>query len=402
MSQRILSILILMGFVPFIQAGDWPQFRGPNSSAVGDATNLPVEFDKDKNVRWKAELPARGVSSPVIVDGIVYVTCSGGVNDERLHVLAFDVKTGKQLWHRKLLATGGTACHPKTCMAAPTPVADSSGVYALFATGDLAAFDPKGNLRWYRSLTGDYPSISNQVGMAASPILVDGKLIVPMDNSGDSFVAAIDTEHGKNLWKTSRDRDINWATPTTLYKDGQTQILLAGRSGLVAYDLSTGKEVWKLDDGSSIPSPTVTDGMLVMPAGQLVVAKVGPKGIQSEAWKTAKMQAGTASPLVYQDRVYVASSSGIVRCAELATGKILWNERVKGPFSASPIAADDKIFILNEEGTLTVMQAGDEPEILGTSETNEEGLATPAIADGALFLRGEKTLWCISKESRDR
>ena len=137
--------------------------------------------------------------------------------------------------------------------------------------------------------------------------------------------------------------------------------------------------------------------MLVMPADQLVVAKVGPKGVESESWKTAKMQTGTASPLVYQDRIYAASSSGIVRCAELVTGKILWQERVTGPFSASVIAADDMLFILNERGTLTVMAAGDEPEILGTSETNEEGLATPAIADGALFLRGEKTLWCISK-----
>jgi len=151
----ILAVSLPIALSLPLFAGDWAQFTGPNASGVSPEKNLPAEWSKDKGIKWKAELPARGVSSPVVVGNRVYVTCSSGSRDDRLHVLCFDAATGKQLWHRQLQATGGTSCHPKSCMAANTPVADESGVYALFATGDLAAFDADGTLRWYRSLVGD-------------------------------------------------------------------------------------------------------------------------------------------------------------------------------------------------------------------------------------------------------
>ncbi len=182
----------------------------------------------------------------VVAANKVYITCSSGTRDDRLHVLCFDVTTGKQLWHRQLQGTGGTACHPKTCMAANTPAADETGVYALFATGDLVAFDADGTLRWYRSLVGDYPTITNQVGMASSPVLVKDRLIVPMDNSGDSFIAAVDTKYGKNVWKVERPRDINWVTPLVREVSGRTEVLFAGlcRTHLIAYDAANGDKRW--------------------------------------------------------------------------------------------------------------------------------------------------------------
>src|SRR5262249_35822525 len=140
--------------------------------------------------------------------------------------------------------TGGTNCHPKTCMAAPTPVTDGNAVYALFATADLACFEADGTLRWYRSLTSDYPTITNQVGMAASPVLAKDVVIVPMDNEGESFLAAIDCKTGKNRWKISRPKGINWVTPLLRQAGAITEVIFNDGSELVAYDLVTGKPRW--------------------------------------------------------------------------------------------------------------------------------------------------------------
>ena len=260
MIRSLLATSLTLALTLPLFAADWPQFRGPNATGVSAEKDLPLEWGKDKGLKWKAPLPARGVSSPVVFGDRVYVTCSGGVRDDQLHVLCFDAHTGKQLWHRHLKATGGTAAHPKSCMAANTPVADETGVYALFATADLAAFDKDGTLRWYRSLVGDYPTITNQVGMAASPILVKDRLIVPMDNDGDSFLAAVDTKYGKNVWKAERPRDLNWVTPLTRTVGSATEVLFDGPSGLTAYDASTGEKRWasKLTNGS-IPTG-VLDG----------------------------------------------------------------------------------------------------------------------------------------------
>jgi outer membrane protein assembly factor BamB len=384
----------------FALGADWPQFRGPNGSGVSTEENLPVAFTKTEGLRWKVELPARGVSSPVVIGDKVFVTCSSGVRDDRLHVIAYDTATGKKLWHRQLAATGGTAAHPKTCMAAPTPVADANAVYSLFATGDLVAFDHSGKLLWYRSLTGDYPTISNQVGMAASPVLFQGKLIVPMDNAGDSFLAAVDVRNGKNLWKTERARDINWVTPAVReVTSEETEVIFQGPKELIAYDLATGKKKWSHKAGGSSPTPTIADGMLFVSSGGLNAFKPGD-GKLEEVWKSAKFQTGYSSALFYDGRIYAANpSSGIVYCAEAKTGKVLWDERIKGmgkqTFSASPIAGNGKVYILSETGTLNVLKAGDETDVLGTSEIGEETLATPAIAGGAVFVRTDKSLLCI-------
>ena len=191
MTRFILAASLSLALALTLSAtpgGEWSQFKGPGGSGISSEKDLPLEWGKNKGQKWKTPLPARGVSSPVVFGDRLYLTSSSGIRDDRLHVLCFDATTGKQLWHRQFQATGGTAAHPKSCMAAPTPVADETGVYALFATGDLAAFDTDGTLRWYRSLVGDYPTITNQIRMASSPVLVKDRLIVPMDNAGESFI----------------------------------------------------------------------------------------------------------------------------------------------------------------------------------------------------------------------
>lgn len=381
-------------------AADWPQFKGPNAVGVSDEKDLPTEWDKAKNVKWKVDLPARGVSSPVVAAGRVYVTCSSGIRDDRLHVLCFDAATGKHLWHRQLQATGGTAAHPKSCMAAPTPVADATGVYALFATADLVAFDADGTLRWYRSLTGDYPTITNQVGMASSPVLIGDKLIVPMDNAGDSFMAAVDLKYGKNVWKTPRPKEINWVTPVVRSVGGKTEVLFAGPDGLTAYDTDTGKPRWNYKDGTgSIPTGVLSGDTLYLPGGGVSAVKLGEKGVEGNpVWKARDIQPGMPSPLVYMGKVYAASGQGIVSCGDAKTGKLLYKERVKGAFSASPVAGDGKVYCLNETGLTTVLDGkADTFEVLSSNDLGEETLGTPAIANGCIIIRTSKSLYCIGK-----
>ena len=381
-------------------AADWSQFKGPNATGVSPEKNLPVEWSKDKGIKWKASLPARGVSSPVVAGGRVYVTCSSGTRDDRLHVLCFDAATGKQLWHRQLQATGGTACHPKTCMAANTPVADESGVYALFATADLAAFDADGTLRWYRSLVGDYPTITNQVGMASSPVLVKDKLIVPMDNAGDSFLAAVDTKYGKNVWKAERKRDINWVTPVVREVGDKTEVLFAGPDGLTAYDAASGEKRWNYKAGINLIPTGVLDGdALYVPGSGVMKLKLTDKGAaEKPEWDSKSVRPGMPSPLVYAGKVWAANGQGIVTCADAKTGKEVFSERLKGAFSASPIGADGKVYCLNETGVCTVLDAKAAGfEVVASNELGEETLGTPAIANGVIFVRTDKTLYAIGK-----
>ncbi len=403
MLHRILALALVLNTGHAVCAADWPQFRGPNGSGVSSEQNLPTQFTEKEGVRWKAELPARGVSSPVVVNGKVFVSCSSGTRDDRLHLLAFDTKTGKKLWHRQLSATGNTNAHPKTCMAANTPVADAKAVYCLYATGDLVAFDHDGALLWYRSLTGDYPTITNQVGGASSPVLYQNKLIVPMDNAGESFIAALDVANGKNLWKTERPRDINWATPTVReLNSDDAELLLQGPRELTVFDLKTGKKKWNASAPSSASSATLADGLLIAPTGGVTVFKTG-EGKLEEVWKSPKYRTGYSSPLYYEGRVYAANPAGVVYCADAKTGKSVWEERMAGKqtFSASPVAGDGKVYVLSETGRLVTFKASstdDSAEILGTSELKEEGLATPAISGGAIFIRTDKNLWCIGKK----
>jgi outer membrane protein assembly factor BamB len=384
--------------------GNWPQFRGPNGSAVSAETGLPVEWAKDKNIRWKAPLPGKGLSNPVIAGGRIFVTASSGFQESRLHVLCLDQASGKQLWHRQFLATGNTLCHEKSNMAAPTPVTDGKAVYALFATGDLVALDAEGNLLWYRSLARDYPPLANNVGMAASPVLWKDLLILPLDNAGESFVAAIDVKTGQNRWKTARPRDINWVSPLLVPRGDKVEVVIGAVGGLTAYDVQTGKKLWSYAGSgfSNTSTPVLGDGqgevLILAAAGQFAAIRPGAEKAEPKlAWQSNKLHPNITSPLYYQKRVYVLNPSNILVCADAANGKVIWQQRLaEGTYWSSPVAADGKIYTVNDAGTTTVVQAGDKPKILAKNILDDPILATPAVADGCLFLRSDRYVYCVS------
>ena len=383
-------------------AGDWPQFRGPGGAGASDETGLPARWGPAENVRWKVELPGRGASSPVVAGGRVYVTACTGPRQERLHVLCFDAATGKRLWQRQFWATGNTLCHPKTCMAAPTPASDGEAVYALFASGDLVALGRDGDLLWYRALARDYPQITNQVGMAASPVLWKDVLHIPMETAGESFAAGLDRRTGRNRWKVARPRDVNWVTPLVLDNRGRAEALFLSAGLLTAYDPQSGRQLWAyteegLSPTPSVPSPAAGEGLVVTGGGvalRLPAPSAG-KGA-AVAWKSNKLRPAYASPLYYRGRLYAVNNTAtLLDCFDIKTGEVLWRQRVKGPFSASPVAGGGRVYLVNEDGVTTVVRDGPRPRVLGTNPLGEAVLATPAISGGALFLRSDRHLYCI-------
>jgi outer membrane protein assembly factor BamB len=382
-------------------AGDWPQFRGPGGTAASQERGLPTRWGPRENIRWKAALPGQGHSSPVVARGRVYVTACTGVLQKRLHLLAFDAATGEQLWERRLHGTGNTVCHPRTNMAAPTPATDGERVYALFGTGDLVCFSADGELLWYRALARDYPRLSNQVGIAASPVLWKDLLLLPLETADESFALGLDKLTGKNRWKVERPREISWVTPLVITNRGRAEVLFQSSRDVTAYDPATGRKLWTFSGEGvfpvpCVPSPAAGDGLVVL-AGGVALRPGGEQREPEVAWKSRKLRPAYASLLYYRGRVYAVNNTAIVlNCFDGQSGKVLWQERLEGPFSASPVAAVGKVYVVNEAGVTTVLRAGDQAEILSRNALCEPVLATPALADGALFLRSDRHLYCIS------
>jgi outer membrane protein assembly factor BamB len=380
------------------RADEWPQFRGPNSAQTA-AVDLPEKFGPDENVRWKVDLPGRGLSAPAVTGNTIFLTANSGMRQTRLHVLAFAADTGRKLWERQFWATGQTLCHPQTCMAAPTPVTDGNFVYALFGTCDLVCLDLDGNVVWLRSLSGDYPAMVNHVGRAASPVLADGVLIVPEENQGASYILGIDPKTGRNLWKAERALDNCYTTPVVTRRWGHTEVIVQSPSGLTALDPATGKTLWnhEAEGLSEIPSPVAAgDLVLGMQRRGMIALRPTAGGPPAVAWQTAKLSSFAPSAIVADGKIYVIKGE-ILTCGDLADGKVLWDVRLKGFFWASPILAGGKLYIFGEGGVATVVRVGAKGEFVATNDMKEKVYATPAIAHGAMYLRTDQHLYCIAK-----
>ncbi|MGI8601972.1 MAG: PQQ-binding-like beta-propeller repeat protein [Verrucomicrobiales bacterium] len=368
-------------------AADWPQFRGPNGSAISpDPAPAPA-----LSIKWAAELPGRGLSSPIIVGDNVFVTASSGPRQERLHLICLSAGNGEKRWERVLQATGRTMCQEKTCVAAPTPCSDGQRVFALFSSNDLFCFDLDGNLLWLRGLTLDYPNASNSLGMAASPVVVGDTLIVPSETDSESFTAGVEVNTGRNKWKIDRPKLANWTSPVVL---GDAVCLQSGK-GITAVAPSTGSMLWEFKKGAStIESSVAANGLLFVPSHGITVLKPGTSGPPEELWNSRQVTPGTASPVVLGDRIYVLNSAGVLAAASVSDGKSAWKLRLQGPFSGSPVAAEKFIYVVSEKGVIQVVDTtAAEGAIAGQVELKETVLCTPALAKGAIYVRSDAHLW---------
>ena len=400
MKYKSIKLIIPVLAVCLCCGADWPQFRGPLTNNVSLSDAPPAKVDQE-SIAWTADLEGRGASGPIIVGDKVFLTSTTGFKQDQLHVLCFDLKTGKQLWDRQFWATGRTQCHNKMCVATPTPASDGQRVFATFSSNDVVCLDLEGNLIWFRGLSHDYPNASNSLGMASSPVVVGETLIVPVENDDDSFTTGLDVKTGIARWKIKRPRVANWTSPAILKASPDTEplVLLQSSEGVDAIYPQTGETAWQYEDGAGrIPSTTVGENTLFIPSNGLTALAPGSSSEPPKVlWSEQKLSPATASPLVYQKKVFTVNRAGVLTCASPQTGEVIWRLRLKGPFSATPIAAANHLYLISEKGLLQVVQLGEKQgEVTGEVDLKETILATPAISDNSLFLRSDKHLWKIS------
>jgi outer membrane protein assembly factor BamB len=399
--QRTFPGLLAFWCLLLGSGSDWRHFRGSELNGLADAA-APVAWETEAPIAWEVELPGRGLASPILVGGRVVVTASSGPNDDRLHVLCFDSGSGERLWERQFWGTGLSAHHPKTSVAAPTPASDGEFVFATYSTNDVACLDLAGNLMWYRGLTYDSPNASNTLGMSSSPVVIDGTLVCMLETDDDAFATGLDVQTGQTRWKIERPNRANWTTPVLLKGgSGPTQVLLQSSAGVAAVDPSTGGLLWKYEDGASTIASSVVDGQTVyVPSHGITAMRPGTSnpGVPEILWNQGGLNPGFSSPVVSEGRLYVVNAGGVLTSADLATGERVWQLRLRGNFSGSPVIAGEHLYIVSEEGQLVVVRLGrDAGEIVATHDFGDTVLSTPAIGDGALYIRGEHHLWKVGK-----
>jgi outer membrane protein assembly factor BamB len=393
----ILCLTFIVGCASWADA-DWLRFRGPNGSGIAEGELAPPEWNgrADSHV-WKVALPGRGVSAPIVVGDLVFVTCCSGYRQDRLHVLCFDAASGTRRWERQLWATGRGMTHPKTCTAAATPTSDGQRVYASFSTGDVVCLDLEGNVLWLRGLMLQYPNASNSLGLASSPIVVGDTFVQQIETDSQSIAVGLDAGTGQTRWQIDRPALASWTSPVLLRGDQEFDYLVVMQSGrgLSAYDPHTGDQAWQSDRGcATIPSGVARGDVLYVPSFGLTALQRRSGGSPPEVfWENSRLSPSTSSPLWHEGSVYAVSRS-VLKCADAETGDLAWQLRLKGNFSSSPVVASGHMYLFSEEGRGQIIEIGRQRgRVVGEIELDETVLATPAIAHGGLYVRSDEHLW---------
>ena len=405
---------------------DWPQWRGPLLNGTSpEARNVPVEWSETKNVAWRLELPNWAAATPIISGDTVFVTSaeegfqgykgstqSGQPDKDKLLLLAVDRETGKVRWRRVM--GDGNRLGNKQNMASPSPVTDGKLVWTMTGTGIVACWDFDGNKKWERNLEADYGKIGLQFGYGSSPLLHDGRLYVQVLHGfltdDPSYLVALDAATGRPVWRVERPTDAphespdSYSTATLLNRDGATQLIVAGGDYLTGHDLRTGKELWrvgglnpdKATNYRTIASALVVNDMVLTPSRRrpFIAFQIGS---QPERMWTTDYGPDVPTPTSDGERLYIIDDRGVAICLRVSDGGVIWDrQRIEpGTYSASPILADGKIYAISEDGTTSVLRAGDNFEILGVNKLNDYTLATPAIVGDQIFIRTSRYLYCI-------
>lgn len=404
----LLATLIAVGPA---HADDWPQFRGATGQGHSSERNLPVEWSESKNVSWKTPIEGSGWSSPVVAGGRVWLTTAVPQSADRsggpvsLRVVAFDVATGKSLVNVEVFrAEASASVHPKNSRASPTPILDGGYVYVHFGADGTAALTTAGDVVWRTRFRYD-----SQHGSGGSPVLHAGLLIINCDgNAADAFVVAIDARTGKERWRTQRRQpaDQAYTTPLVIRVGDRDQVVSVGAYRAGAYDPATGRELWRVayDDGfSNVPRPVFGHGLVYIATGfqqpTLIAVRADGTGDVTRshiAWTLRRGAPFTPSPILVGAELYVVNDSGILTCVDAQSGAIRYQQRLGGNFSASPIFADGRLYFLSEEGVATIVAPGQEFRVLAQNRIDGSTLASIAVSDGSFFVRSDTHLYRIS------
>jgi outer membrane protein assembly factor BamB len=446
----LLITLLVQGIFPVTSKGQsdparqWPSYRGYLSSGVLDNASLPESFDLQRmvNILWKVEVPGLGLSSPVIWDDKLFITTAISkadksgfkpgiygdiepVDDSSEHewkVLCFDKMSGKLIWDK-------TSCkgvplmkrHPKSTHANTSVATDGKFVVAFFGSEGLYCYDINGNLQWQKNF-GVLKSVFFAVPeaeweFASSPVIHNGVVIIQCDILDNSFIAAYDVKSGKELWKTNRDEYPGWCTPNIYTNEGKTYVVVNGYKHRGGYDFATGKEVWKMSGGGDIQIPTpITDKDMIYfnsahgPNSPLIAVKSNAKGDITLAenqtsnafvkWSLPRGGSYMHTLLLYRNRLYNVNWNGLVVCLDPSDGREIFRSKLgkSKSFIASPVASDGRIYIVDEEGTVHIIQDGDAFNLLAEIPLNDICMTAPSITDGEIFFRTQKYLIAVGKK----
>jgi dipeptidyl aminopeptidase/acylaminoacyl peptidase/ankyrin repeat protein/outer membrane protein assembly factor BamB len=424
---------------------NWPSFRGPNASGVADGQFPPISWDVDKkhNVRWKTPIPGLGHSCPVVWGDRIYLTTAvsndgkaefkpglyGDVEplkestEHTWRVYCIDKNSGRIIWER-------TACkgvpkvkrHPKGSHANPTPASDGTHIVVSFGSEGLYCYDPAGTLLWRKSLgmldSGWFYDADYQWGFGSSPIIYHNLVIVQCDVGKDSFIAAYRVADGQEVWRKSRAEIPSWGTPTIVEAPGRAELVTNATKFARGYDPLTGEELWRLGRHAEItvPTPIFGQGLVFITSGYRpvqpiyairpgargdITLKDGEKSNTAIAWSTTRDGPYMPTPIVYGDYLYLCSNAGMVTCFDAKTGKQIYKERLGGGggYTASPVAADGKLYFTGEESGVRVVRAGPKFEVLAVNPLGDACMTTPAISDGMMFIRTQHYLLGLGRNA---
>ncbi|MHC4692435.1 MAG: outer membrane protein assembly factor BamB family protein [Planctomycetota bacterium] len=426
---------------------NWPSFRGTSASGIMEDFNTPVKWDIEEslNVRWKIKIPGLGHSSPAIWGDRVFVTTAvkdegqarlkvglyGDVKSEKeennfsWRLYCIDKSSGKILWHRESYkGKPRVKRHPKSSHANATACTNGKYVVAFFGSEGMYCYDMEGKLKWKKDLGtldwGYFRMPAAQWGGGSSPIIYKQMVIIQCDVQKDSFIAAFNLRDGNQLWKTPRDEVPTWGTPTVYSGGKHSQIIVNGYKHIGGYAIETGKEIWKMKGGGDIPVPTpiVAHNLIyitnshgrmspiyavnVSATGDISLAKEASSN-QYVAWSYSKGGNYMPTPIVYNEHLYCGSDRGVLSCYEAKTGQLKYREKLASgsvAFSASPVAADGKIYFTAEKGEIFVVEAGPEFKLLNVNKMGETCMATPAISQGTIFFRTRHQLAAVAENKR--
>jgi outer membrane protein assembly factor BamB len=436
-----LAIILCVIAGGSVAAADWPHWRGPHGTGATSEANLPVRWSASENVAWKAPIGGLGVSTPIVSGDRVFVTSQVGSgvrragNHPRLVqggnaaeagerelgvsrrpassdgrtwflVESFSRTDGRRLWQYRLEARGELpGVHDKHNLASPSPVTDGQLVYAWFGTGQLVALDTNGTLVWQRHLGQEISPFDVIWGHSSSPTLFEDLLILLCDHEPASYLLAVDKRTGKERWRADRGKGrMSYSTPLVVSTPSGPELIVNSSERVDAYDPRTGTLLW-FTGGTNrfpIPMPVFHDGLIYMSrgyrSGPYMAIRPGGRGDVSKShvvWQSAT-GAPYISSLVYDaGLIYMATDVGAITVVDAKTGQRVSQQRVDGIFSASPVAADGKIYFVSETGETVVMQSGRTPAVLSRNDLGERAVASPAISNGQIFIRTDDHVFCI-------
>ena len=384
---------------------DWKEFRGNGSSLLSSREQLPREWSDQNNLSWSIVTPGYGQSSPVIFDQHVFVTSVEGLRKETLSLSAFDLSNGKALWNHGAAPAQSIRDSDMISKAAPTPVADATGVYAFFETGNLVALDHRGQLRWERRLTEEFGQFGGRHGIGSSLRLCQSGVMALVAHDGPSYLICVDPRTGKTVWKTDRRNKVSWTTPAIATHDGLEVALVSSGDRVEGYDTRDGSPLWTLNgfERAFVASPTPIPGGAIIGSSQkgwtgAIRFGSNARSTPEIVWRATEASANFNSPLVHRSRVYMVNRVGVAFCLDLKSGQEVWHQRLKGPCWASSIGIGELVYFFGVDGVVEVFRAADMPVKIAENRLSAQSrLYGVAVRNGRLLLRFGRRLACIQQ-----